>query len=211
MTRAWMQTLTGRALTMAQPAPREIDPLLDIPEMLARIARFNGAVPGGVYSVAQHSVHIADAILDDTGDADTAAIGLVHDAHEYIWGDVTTPAQDGLSEIEAELYGDSRFEAVLREAKRRADQAIFRACGIPWPPTQQQLRTVKAYDLRMLATERRQLLSPCGKRWPAAIEKAPPLRMRGGISIWPVARAAEEFSDRLRRLCPAVARSSSHP
>ncbi|MEP9397953.1 hypothetical protein [Mesorhizobium sp. KR2-14] len=208
MTRAWMQTLSGRAITMAKPNAREIDPLLDLPEMLARIPRFNGAVPGGHYSVAQHSVMIADTILDDGGDADTAAVGLLHDAHEYIWGDLTTPAQDGLSEIEKELFGDSRVEAVIREAKRRADEAIYRACGVPWPPAPQQVRTVKAYDMRMLATERRQLLSPCGRRWNAAIEKAEPLKMRGRLSPWSIARSADEFRNRLGQLCPAITRKS---
>ncbi len=209
MTRAWMQTMSGRAVTMAKPDPREIDPLLDLPEMLARIPRFNGAIAGGHYSVAQHCVLIADTILDDGGDADAAAVGLLHDAHEYIWGDVTTPAQDGLAEIEGELYGDSRFVAVLHEAKRRADEAIFRTCGVPWPPDPQTARTVKIYDIRMLATERRQMLSPCGRRWNAVIERVEPLRMRGGITPWSIARAADEYRHRLEQLCPAVTRKSS--
>lgn len=208
MTKAWMQTLSGRAITMAKPDVRDIDPVLDLPEMLARIPRFNGAVPGGNYSVAQHSCLIADAILEDGGDVDTAAVGLLHDGHEYIWGDWTSPAQEGLAEIEAELFGDSRFAGVVREAKARADQVIFRACGVPWPPSLQQMRTVKIYDVRMLATERRQLLSPCGKRWSAVVEKAEPIRMRGGITPWSIARAADEFRNRLAQLCPAITRKT---
>ncbi|GLS29926.1 hypothetical protein SAMN04488498_110194 [Mesorhizobium albiziae] len=208
MTKAWLQTLSGRAVTMAKPDPRDIDPLLDLPEMLARIPRFNGAVPGGHYSVAQHCVLIADAILDDGGDVDTAAIGLLHDAHEYIWGDMTTPARDGLVEVEAEMFGDSRIAAVVSEVRRRADQAIFRACGVPWPPTPQQGRTVKSYDIRMLATERRQMLAPSGRRWAAVFEQAVPLKMRGGITIWSIAKAADEYRERLIQLCPAVAHRS---
>jgi hypothetical protein len=208
MTRAWMQTLSGRSVTIAKPDAREIDPLLDLPEMLARIPRFNGAVPGGNYSVAQHSVIIADTILEDGGDVDTAAVGLLHDGHEYVLGDWTTPAQEGLGEIETELFGDSRVAAIIREAKSRIDAAIFRACGVPWPPTPQQIRTVKTYDLRILATERRQLLSPSGKRWSAVIEKAEPIKMRGALTPWPIARAADEFRTRLVQLCPAVNRKS---
>jgi len=209
MTRAWMQTLSGRSVTMARPDARDIDPLLDLPETLARIPRFNGAVPGGNYSVAQHSCHMADAILDEGGDADTAAVAILHDAHEYIWGDWTSPAQQGLAEIEAELFGDSRIGGVIAEAKSRADQAIFKACGVPWPPAPQQVRTVKTFDLRMLATERRQILSPSGRRWGAAVEQAAPIRMRGGITIWSIARAADEYRERLLQFCPAVARKSS--
>lgn len=203
-----MQTLSGRSITMAKPEAREIDPLLDLPEMLARVPRFNGAVPGGHYSVAQHSVLISDTILDDGGDPDTAVVGLLHDAHEYIWGDMTTPAKEGFAEIEVELFGDSRIEAVIREAKIRADAAIFRACGVPWPPPPQITRTVKTYDVRMVATERRQLLSPSGKRWNAVIERAEPLRMRGGLSLWSIAKAADEFRNRLAQLCPATTRKT---
>lgn len=203
-----MQTLSGRAVTMAAPAPRDIDPLLDLPESLARIGRFNGAVPGGIYTVAQHCVLMSDAILDEGGDAETARVALLHDAHEYIWNDITTPQADGLGEIEAELYGDSRIAGVIHEAKTRADRAIFSACGVPFPPTPQQVRVVKAYDLRILATEKRQLLSPSARRWSPRIEQAEPLRLRGGIRIWPTARAADEYRSRLVRLCPAVARRS---
>lgn len=208
MSRAWKQSLSGRSVTVAKPDPREIDALLDIPETLARIPRFNGSVPGGNYSVAQHCVLIADAILDDGGDADTATVGLLHDAHEYILGDWITPVQEGLAEIEAELYGDSRFAAVMAEAKRRADRAIFKSCGVPWPPTPQQIRTVKTYDLRMLATEKRQILAPSVKRWNAAIEQAEPLRMRGGLNLWSIAKAADEYRARLTQFCPALARKS---
>lgn len=202
-----MQTMTGRAITMAAPAAKDIDPLLDLPDMLASIPRFNGAVPGGHYSVAQHCCLIADIILDDGLDAETAALGLLHDGHEYVWGDWTRPAQEGLAEIEAELYGDSRVEAVIAEAKARTDRAIFKACGLP-VPTSHRVRMVKAYDLRMLATERLQLMAPSVRRWGALVENAEPLRMRGGIRPWPIARAADEYRDRLRQLCPAVARQS---
>jgi hypothetical protein len=204
-----MQTLTGRAITMSAPHVREIDVLVDLPETLARIARWNGTVPAGNYSVGQHCCHIADAILDETGDAEAAAIGLLHDAHEYIWGDIITPQAEGLAEIEAELYGDSRVDAVIKEAKRRGDQAIFGACGVPWPPSPQHVRTVKAYDLRMLATEHRQLLAPGARRMRAAVEQAPSVPLRGALKIWPIAKSADEYRRRLIELCPAVARKSS--
>jgi len=209
MTRAWMHTISGRAITMAKPEAREIDVLLDLPETLAGIARFNASVPGGIYSVAQHCCLMADAALDDeAGDADLATLALLHDAHEYIWGDITTPQAQGLAEIEAELYGDSRVAAVIAEAKRRGDAAIFAACGVPWPPAPQMLRSLKEYDLRMMATERLQLLASTPKRWSAAVEKAQPIRMRGGITLWSVGRAADEYRRRLVELCPAVARKS---
>lgn len=209
MTRAWAATLTGRAITMAAPERREIDPLQDMPEALARITRFNGSVPGGVYTVAQHCAVMSDVILDEGYDADTAVLALLHDGHEFIWGDITTPQADGLEEIESEMFGDSRVKSIIAEAKRRADAAIFAACGVPWPPTPQQMRTVKLFDIRMLATERRQLLSPSVKRWAAVVERAEPLRIRGRMTIWSTAKAADEYRERLVRLCPAVARRAN--
>lgn len=209
MTRAWMQTLTGRTLTMARPDPREIDLLVDLPETLARVCRFNGAVPGGILSVAQHSVTMADAVLDETGDANLAAIALLDNAHEYIWGDLTTPAVEGLQEIADELFGPVEAGAIpqtIAVAKERANAAIFKACGLPWPPTEAQARIVKGFDLRLLATEKRQVLATCGRRWSAAVERAEPLRLRGGITLWPIARAADEYRKRLRQLCPALLR-----
>lgn len=212
MTKAWMQSLSGRSITMSRPDAREIDPVLDLPEMLARITRFNGAVPGGIYSVAQHCVMMADAVIDETGDAELAALALLHDAHEFIWGDIITPQTEGLDEIAVETQGSQLagvIPAVIAEAKRRGDAAIFRACGVPFPPTPDQVRAIKAYDLRMLATEWRQLLATCPRRPPAAVERVQPIRMRGGIALWSIAKAAEEYRRRLVELCPAVARKSS--
>jgi len=211
MTRAWMQTISGRAVTMARPQPSEIDVLTDMPEMLARIARYNGAVPGGIYSVAQHCALMADVALDETGDADLAAAALLHDGHEYIWGDITTPQRDGLVELGRELLGPVEADAiwqVIDAAKDRADAAIFRACGLP-QPSEAVRRAVKALDLRMMATEKRQLLASPPRRWAAAVENAAPVRLRGGLSIWSTARAADEFRRRLVELCPVVAGRAS--
>lgn len=209
MTRAWMQSLTGRAITMAAPQAAEIDPLVDLPEQLARICRYNGAVPGGQFSVAQHCALMADAILDETGDAELARLGLLHDAHEYVWGDITTPQVEGLDEIAAEVHLPAGSIAeIIAIAKRRADAAIFKACGVPLP-TEAQARAIKVWDLRMLATEKRQLLASCPRRWAATVEKAEPIRMRGGMTLWSVARAADEYRRRLKQFCPALARRSS--
>jgi uncharacterized protein len=210
MTRAWTQTISGRALTISKPTQREIDVLFDMPEHLARIARWNGGVIAGGYSVGQHCCHIADAILDETGDAGLAAVGLLHDAHEFIVGDITTPQAQGFDEIGAELgMGSNAFTAIIAEAKLRADQAIFAACGVPFPISEYHRRVVKSYDIRMCATEMRQLLPPSVKRWTATYERADPIHMRGALKIWPIARAADEFRDRLRALCPAVNRRAN--
>jgi hypothetical protein len=207
MTRAWAQTLTGRAVALSQPRMVDIDPLVDMPEALARICRFNGAVPGGLYSVAQHCVHVSDAILDERGDAMLAAYGLLHDAHEYLLGDITTPQLAAFEEIEREAFPEwpLRIREVVAVAKHRADHAIWRACGLP-KIDDEAARIVHDYDVRMLAMERRHLLTAPPKSWGAAIERAEPIRMRGAIRPWSIAQSADAFRDRLSKLCPTVAR-----
>lgn len=210
MTRAWAQTITGRAVTLARPEARDIDPLYDMPEQLARICRFGGAVPAGIYSVAQHSVLVSDAIFDEHGDVELAAHGLLNDAQEYLLDDWTTPVVQALGEIERDLFadGDTRVSCVLMEAKRRVDEAIYRACAIPLP-SKAQRAIVHDFDRRMLMMERQHLLAKPPKSWGAELERAEPIRLRGAIRPWPIAQAAHAFKARLIKLCPAVKRRTS--
>ncbi|ESY72326.1 hypothetical protein X740_33295 [Mesorhizobium sp. LNHC221B00] len=88
----WKQTISGRAFPMTAFTALDIDLFGDVAEGLARICRFGGAVPGNPYSVAQHCVVGADAALEETRDANVAAYFLLHDAHEFVFGDMTKPA-----------------------------------------------------------------------------------------------------------------------
>lgn len=47
---------------------------------------------------------------------------------------------------------------------------------------------------------------PAPKSWGEAVDKAKPLRLRGRLSAWPVAKAAEEYRARLDQLCPNARR-----
>lgn len=200
----WKHTIGGKVLDLHpfDAAAIEFDGM--IAESLARLCRFDGHVPGGLYSVAQHCALMADAALEETGDASVAAYCLLHDAHEAIIGDHTTPVVLWMDAMAVELYGAGGRRmpsTILAAMKDVADLAIWRAAGLP-PPTPQQAAAVKDYDLRMLATEKRQLLMPSPRSWGEAIECARPIRMRGRIVLWPVAKAAEEWRTRLRMLCP---------
>ena len=44
-----------------------------------------------VYSVAQHSVHVYEAVAKETDDPEVHMAALMHDAHEYILGDMVKP------------------------------------------------------------------------------------------------------------------------
>lgn len=91
--RAWQRMLSGRRLDLLQPSPLDIE-ISDIAHGLARVARWNGQTTGNhAFSVAQHSVlvlSIFDQLFPDTG-ADWRRMVLLHDAPEYVVGDMISP------------------------------------------------------------------------------------------------------------------------
>jgi hypothetical protein len=155
--------------------------------------------------VAQHNVVGADAIYRDTGDAEAAGVFLLHDGHEYVLGDKATPiAQAEAATAEAIFPGAGRIvEAMQRQLKHRIDVAIYRAAGLGEKgcPDRYAL-IVHSYDIRMLKTERAQLLGPSPMPWHASIEQAVPIRLTGKITVWPWPKAADEFRDRLDKYLP---------
>lgn len=203
----WKQTMSGRAVPLMRIDADDIDLFGDVAEALARLTRFDGHVPGGVYSVAQHCVLMADAALEETGDAGLAAHCLLHDAHEAYIGDIVTPVVAWMDAIAAATEGAARPSAILDAMKGAADRAIWRAAGLP-PPGPTWRAAIRDYDRRMLATEKRQLLNPCRVSWGAAIETAAPIRMRGRITLWPAAKAADEYRARLDTFCPNARRAA---
>lgn len=203
---AVMQMQSGRELDLPGFTGRDIDLFGDVAESLARLCRFGGHLPGNPYSVAQHSVIGADAAFEETGDARLAAYVLLHDAHEYVLGDWTSPMQRWLQHLELAFYGTAHVvKSVLEGARAQLDAAILYAAGLP-PLTSTYRQGVHEYDIRMLATERRQLLAPTPTSWGPEIDAARPIRLRGALTAWPVGRAADEFRARLETFCPDARR-----
>jgi hypothetical protein len=91
--RAWQRMLSGRRLDLLNPSPDDIE-IEDIAHGLARVARWNGQTVGEhAFSVAQHSLlveSIAGALNDDWPPAWRLA-ALLHDAPEYVVGDLISP------------------------------------------------------------------------------------------------------------------------
>jgi uncharacterized protein len=134
--RAWQRMLSGRRLDLLDPSPLDVE-LGDIAHGLARVARWNGQTPGPhVFSVAQHSL-LVEAIaghLDPSISDQWKLAVLLHDAPEYVIGDIISPFKavvgDAYKAVEARLLGAIHLHfglppqpgAVLKRLVKRADQ-----------------------------------------------------------------------------------------
>ena len=97
--RAWQRMLSGRRLDLLDPSPLDIE-IEDIAHGLARVARWNGQTRGAhAFSVAEHSLlveRIASALEPKLG-RDFRLAALIHDAPEYVIGDLISPFKAALS------------------------------------------------------------------------------------------------------------------
>ena len=91
--RAWQRMLSGRRLDLLDPAPGDIA-IEDIAHGLARVARWNGQTHGAhAFSVAQHSILVNEIMmaLEPGLSREAGLAGLLHDAPEYVIGDLISP------------------------------------------------------------------------------------------------------------------------
>src|SRR5436189_6428654 len=90
--RAWQRMLSGRRLDLLDPSPLDIE-IADIAQGLARVARGNGQTSGAhIFSVAQYTL-LVETLARRRNDLDirTRLAILLHDAPEYVIGDMITP------------------------------------------------------------------------------------------------------------------------
>jgi 5'-deoxynucleotidase YfbR-like HD superfamily hydrolase len=91
--RAWQRMLSGRRLDLLDPSPADIE-IEDIAHGLARVARWNGQTTGAhAFSVAQHVLVVEDiaVALNPSWPARWRLAALLHDAPEYVIGDLISP------------------------------------------------------------------------------------------------------------------------
>jgi hypothetical protein len=127
---------SGRRLDLLDPSPLDIE-IEDIAHGLARVARWNGQTGGAhIFSVAQHTL-LVDAILrqrtPNALDARLRLAVLLHDAPEYVIGDMITP-----------------FKSVIGDAYRAVEQRLLAAIhlrfGLPAVLPADVVRLIKAAD-----------------------------------------------------------------
>ncbi|MDK1489020.1 HD family hydrolase [Sinorhizobium sp. 7-81] len=125
--RAWQRMLSGRRLDLLDPSPLDVE-LSDIAHGLARVARWNGQTSGDhAFSVAQHSLIVEDIFRrTNRCNADECLMALLHDAPEYVIGDMISP-----------------FKAVVgggyKTVEKRLESAVHLRFGLP-PHTPKELK-----------------------------------------------------------------------
>ncbi|HLN08598.1 MAG TPA: HD family hydrolase [Xanthobacteraceae bacterium] len=127
--------LSGRRLDLLDPSPLDIE-IEDIAHGLARVARWNGQTRGAhIFSVAQHTLLVEQLArqLAPNPDRRLRLAVLLHDAPEYVIGDMISP-----------------FKAVLDDAYKAVEArllaAIHRRFGLTVELPEDVRRLIKAAD-----------------------------------------------------------------
>ncbi len=141
----WIQTANGGGWDLLSPRVADLDWDM-IACSLAKITRFTGH-PLERYSVAEHCCWVARQLRREW-----QLYGLIHDAHEGLVGDPSSPFKRALEII------DPRATAAIQELQDRQDRVLYPALGLEWPIPAEIKAAVKRADLVMLATERRDVM-----------------------------------------------------
>ncbi|MBY6090496.1 HD domain-containing protein [Maritimibacter alkaliphilus] len=111
--RAWQRMLSGRRLDLLDPTPVDIE-IDDIAHGLAFVARWNGQTHGDyAYSVAEHSLLVEEIYgrLCPEAPVKWRLAALLHDAPEYVIGDMISPVKAAVGPSYGEL--DARLTTAI--------------------------------------------------------------------------------------------------
>ena len=114
--RAWQRMLSGRRLQILDPSPIDIE-IEDIAHGLSFLARWNGQTTGKhPFSVAQHSLLVEDIFSKQFPNMDNHSklFALLHDAAEYVIGDMISPLKSHLGINYEELDGKLTMAICIR-------------------------------------------------------------------------------------------------
>jgi 5'-deoxynucleotidase YfbR-like HD superfamily hydrolase len=184
--RVWQRMLSGRRLNLLDPSPLDVE-LDDIAHGLARVARWNGQTVGAyIFSVAQHSllVEAIAAHLDAEMPRATRLAVLLHDAPEYVIGDIISPFKavigDAYKSIEAGLLGAIHLHFGLPAAQNAALKRFIKQAD-------RQAAYLEATHLAGFARE--EAVKFFGRPEPL------PRGIQAFLEPWPVAQAEERFRE----------------
>jgi len=181
--------LSGRRLDLLDPSPLDVE-IEDIAHGLARVARWNGQTTGEhAFSVAQHCVAVEQLTtrLSRTIDRKGRLAALLHDAPEYVIGDLISP-----------------FKAAVgldyKALERRLLSAIHVRFGLPPLLSAELTALIKRADTLCAYYEATQLAG-FGTAEAKRFFGTPPQHLKSlRLRTLPAAQAQAEFLDRFRQL-----------
>ncbi len=144
--RAWQRMLSGRRLNLLDPSPLDVE-IDDIAQGLSRVARWNGQTSGDwAFTVAQHSLLVEELLrrLKPEASSQWLLAGLLHDAPEYVVGDMITPFKSAIG---------PDYKAL----ENRLLAAIHLRFGLPAVSSRELTRDIKQADRAAAYLEATQL------------------------------------------------------
>ncbi len=189
--RAWQRMLSGRRLDLLDPSPLDVE-IADIAHGLARVARWNGQTEGAhIFSVAQHSLLVetiarARARLD----RQRRLAVLLHDAPEYVIGDMISP-----------------FKAVIGDAYKAVEARLLAAIhlrfGLPAALPDDLVALIKAADRAAAHVEATRLAGFSAAEAARFFGRPPKFSAtieRDYLTPWPAEVAEARYLERFARL-----------
>jgi uncharacterized protein len=183
--------LSGRRLDLLDPSPLDIE-IEDIAHGLARVARWNGQTSGAnIFSVAQHTLLVEEVARRRVGEPDRrlALALLLHDAPEYVIGDMISPFKS--------MIGDA-YKAV----EKRLLTAIHLRFGLPSELPADVGKLIKTADRGAAFLEATQLAgfsAAEARRFFGARPVLPMAVERDYMTPWPAPAAERRYLERFTR------------
>jgi len=184
--------LSGRRLDLLDPSPLDIE-IEDIAHGLARVARWNGQTTGEhSFSVAQHSCVVEEIAvhLKPGLEPKWRLAALLHDASEYVIGDMISPFKSALG------VNYKAFEA-------RLESAIHVRFGLP-PKNPVAIKTLIKKADRACAFFEATQLAGFGRDESVRLFGAPPRGYDLVIDPLPAPVAQARYLERFRVLAEAT-------
>ncbi len=183
--------LSGRRLDLLDPSPLDVE-VEDIAHGLARVARWNGQTVGThIFSVAQHCL-LVEIIARQRSRLDRRGrlAVLLHDAPEYVIGDMISPFKT--------VIGD-----VYKAVEARLMAAINLRFVLPPTPSPELIALIKAADQCAAYLEATRLAGFSAAEAGRFFGRPPVLSMalqRDYLTPWPAETAEARFLERFTRL-----------
>jgi 5'-deoxynucleotidase YfbR-like HD superfamily hydrolase len=180
--------LSGRRLDLLDPSPMDIE-IGDIAHGIARVARWNGQTKGEHgFSVAQHSLVVEEIAghIQPELDVRWRLSALLHDAAEYVIGDMISPFKAALG-IDYKIF------------EEKLETAIHIRFGLP-AKTPREIKTLIKQADRACAFFEATQLAGFSHAESLDIFGAPPAGYQLKIQPWSPSEAQRRYVERFETL-----------